>query len=244
MDDAQLAFHLAKSAGDLLLKIRHQSASSGISAKQMGDAGDAQANRLIMDALRQTRPEDGLLSEEEADNRARLNKSRVWIIDPLDGTREYSEGRDDWAVHVALCVDGVPAVAAVAMPMLQTVYESRSVAPLQAFDAARLRIVVSRSRPPAVAERVAKALSATLVPMGSAGAKAMAVLRGEADAYIHAGGQHEWDSAAPVGVALAAGLVCKRLDGSPLRYNQAVPSLPDFVICRTEIYERIVAAMA
>ncbi len=241
MNDGDLAWYLAHSAGELLLKIRQQSASSG---SALGSKGDREANLLIMDALRAQRPEDGLLSEEEADNPARLAKSRVWIIDPLDGTREYGEGRDDWAVHIALCVDGVPSVAAVAVPMLQAVYESRTVSPPPAPDLKKpLRIVVSRSRPPAQAERVAKALDAQLMPMGSAGAKAMAVVRGDADAYIHAGGQHEWDSAAPVGVALAAGLVCKRLDGSALRYNQAVPSLPDFVICRSACYERIAAAL-
>jgi len=204
-----------------------------VSGKALGAAGDATANQFLIAAVRAQRPEDGLLSEESKDTDERLGKSRVWIIDPVDGTREYGEARADWAVHVGLAVDGAPVLGAVALPDADVVY--RSDAPVAVPPApARLRMVVSRSRPAPEALRVAEALGAELVPMGSAGAKAMAVIRGEADIYLHSGGQYEWDSCAPAAVALAHGLHASRIDGSPLRYNQADTYLPDLLICRRE----------
>jgi 3'(2'), 5'-bisphosphate nucleotidase len=188
-----------------------------------------------------------VLSEESADDHARLAHDRVWIIDPLDGTREYSEGRADWAVHVALCIGGAPtAASAVTIPARGELY-APDVEPTPGpppHSGGRLRIAVSRSRPPALAERVAVELDAELVPLGSAGYKAIAVLTGEVDAYLHGGGQYEWDSAAPVGVALAAGLHASRIDGSPLRYNQPDPLLPDLLICRAELAKPLLGAIA
>jgi len=228
--DAELAADLADEAGRRLLALR---ASGQFEGKALGKEGDAAANAYLCEALRSARPDDGLLSEESKDTEHRLGKSRVWIIDPVDGTREYGEARTDWAVHVALAVDGEAAVGAVSLPGLGLVLRSDRPAPLPPAPQT-LRMVVSRTRPAREALAVADALGAQLVPMGSAGAKAMAILRGEADIYLHSGGQYEWDSCAPVAVALAHGLHCSRIDGSPLRYNQPDVYLPDLLICRPE----------
>ncbi|WP_420823815.1 3'(2'),5'-bisphosphate nucleotidase CysQ [Tsuneonella suprasediminis] len=232
MSDGELAAHLADVAGRILLEIR---ASGVFSGRALGNAGDATANQFLVHALRDARPEDGLLSEEEKDNHERLSSRRVWIVDPVDGTREYGEARSDWAVHVALAIDGVATVGAVALPGLDggTVCRSdkpQSMGPVHS----KPRMVVSRTRPASEAVAVAEKLGAELIPMGSAGAKAMAVVRGEADIYLHSGGQYEWDSCAPVAVAAAHGLHCSRLDGSPLLYNQRDTYMPDLLICRQE----------
>ena len=240
MTDADLAAHLAEVAGRLLLEVR---ASGLLSLKALGKAGDQTANQFLIHAIRERRPEDGLLSEEEKDNFERLAHARVWIIDPVDGTREYGEARTDWAVHVALAVDGVPAIGAVGLPGLGVVLRSDRPAPLAPM-AATPRMVVSRSRPANEALSVARAIGAELVPMGSAGAKAMAVVRGEAEIYLHTGGQYEWDSCAPVAVAAAHGLHTSRVDGSPLLYNQPETYMPDLLICRKEWAERVLAQMA
>lgn len=239
-DDAELAARLAYAAGRILIDVRQAGLLSG---KVLGRTGDETANRFLMDALRQQRPDDGVLSEESKDTPDRLGKSRVWIIDPLDGTREYGENRDDWAVHVALAIDGVARIGAVALPGLGEVLRTdvpRALPP----EGQPLRMVVSRSRPPRHALEVAKAIGAELVEMGSAGAKAMAVIRGEADIYLHSGGQYEWDSAAPVAVAAAHGLHCSRIDGSPMVYNRPDVSLPDLLICRKDHATDILARVA
>lgn len=235
MTDADLAAHLAEVAGRILLEVRGSGVFSG---KALGKAGDQTANQFLVHALREQRPGDGLLSEEEKDNFERLAHSRVWIVDPVDGTREYGEERTDWAVHVALAVDGVPVHGAVALPGLGAVLRSDRPAPLPPANSP-LHMVVSRTRPAAEAVAVAEALGAELVPMGSAGAKAMAVVRGEADIYLHTGGQFEWDSCAPVAVALAHGLHCSRTDGSPLVYNQSDTYMPDLLICRADLAEQV-----
>jgi 3'(2'), 5'-bisphosphate nucleotidase len=230
MNDADLAAHLAGTAGQLLLQVR---ASGLFSPKALGKAGDATANQFLVHAIREMRPEDGVLSEEMKCDGARLAQRRVWIIDPVDGTREYGEARTDWAVHVALAVDGVATVGAVALPGAELVLRSDRPAPLPPAGTP-LRMVVSRTRPAKEALAIADRLGAELVPMGSAGAKAMAIIRGEADLYLHSGGQYEWDSAAPVAVAQAHGLDCTRIDGSALRYNNEDVYLPDLLIGRRE----------
>jgi 3'(2'), 5'-bisphosphate nucleotidase len=229
-DDTELAAYLAKAAGALVLEMRE---TSGLVAKELGNAGDRTANQFLIRTLAEQRPDDGLLSEESKDTDARLSKSRVWIIDPVDGTREYSEGRSDWAVHVALAVDGAPVIGAVALPALDLVLRTDQPAIIPPAPE-KLRMVVSRTRPAPEAVAVAEALGAELIPMGSAGAKAMAVVRGEADIYLHTGGQYEWDSCAPVAVAAAYGLHVSRVDGSPLVYNQRDVYMPDLLICRKE----------
>ena len=235
MNDSELAAHLADVAGRLLLEVR---ASGLLSLKALGKAGDQTANQFLCHALREQRPDDGLLSEEEKDNSERLSKSRVWIIDPVDGTREYGEERTDWAVHVALAVDGVPTIGAVALPGLGIVLRTDRPQPLPPA-ASKPRMLVSRTRPAAEAVAVANKIGADLVPMGSAGAKAMAVVRGEAEIYLHTGGQYEWDSCAPAAVAAAYGLHISRVDGSPLVYNQADVYMPDLLICRPEWAEPV-----
>ncbi len=230
MDDIKLAHNLAKQAGILLQEIR---ASGNYEGKALGNAGDAKANDYLMAELNRLRPDDGILSEETKDTPARLNKSRVWIIDPVDGTREYSEGRDDWAVHVALSVDGAPTMGAVALPDLGLTLTSGDSIKTPKV-AAPLRLVVSRSRPAKEAVAIAEKLDAELIPMGSAGAKAMALVRGVADIYVHSGGQYEWDNCAPAAVAMAVGFHCSRIDGSPLQYNQKDTYLPDLLFCHRE----------
>ncbi|MDF0545050.1 3'(2'),5'-bisphosphate nucleotidase CysQ [Sphingobium sp. H39-3-25] len=241
MKDADLAAHLADVAGRILKDVR---ASSLFSPKALGKAGDQTANQFLCHALREQRPDDGLLSEEEKDNPERLAKGRVWIIDPVDGTREYGEERADWAVHVALAIDGVPAIGAVALPGLDdgVILRTDQPRPLPAAPA-RLRMVVSRTRPAAEAVAVADALDAELVPMGSAGAKAMAIILGQADIYLHSGGQYEWDSCAPAAVAIAHGLHASRIDGSPLIYNQGDVYMPDLLICRKEHAQAVIDAL-
>ena len=241
MTDADLAAHLAETAGRLLLEVR---ASGLFSAKALGKAGDQTANQFLVHALREQRAEDGLLSEEMACDGARLQHSRVWIVDPVDGTREYGEERADWAVHVGLAINGVPTIGAVALPghedgiVLRT-DQPRAIPPAPE----KLRMVVSRTRPAPQAVAVAEALGAELVPMGSAGAKAMAVILGQADIYLHAGGQYEWDSCAPAAVALAHGLHASRIDGSPLIYNQEDTYMPDLLICRHEHADSVLGAL-
>lgn len=240
MTDAELARHIAETAGGLLLTMQRSGLFEG---KALGKAGDRVANAFIMEALKSQRPDDAVLSEEEAADPARLKASRVWIVDPLDGTREYGEARSDWAVHIALAVDGVAEIGAVALPGVPlTLTTTPAPAPLPPANG-RLRMLVSRTRPAAEAVMVAEKLDAELVPMGSAGAKAMAVVRGEADIYLHSGGQYEWDSCAPVAVARAAGLHTSRIDGSPLVYNRENPYLPDLLICRKEDAARVFEAL-
>ena len=228
--DEQLAQRLATAAGAILLALR----AEGLEGKALGQAGDEAANAMLCREIRAARPDDALLSEEEKDNVARCARSRAWIVDPLDGTREYGEGRSDWAVHVALAIDGVAAVGAVALPGLGVTLTSASPPPLAPPNEPP-KMLVSRTRPAAEAVFVAEKLGAELLAMGSAGAKAMAVVRGEADIYLHTGGQYEWDNCAPVAVAAAAGLHVSRADGSPLRYNNADTYLPDLLICRKEL---------
>jgi 3'(2'), 5'-bisphosphate nucleotidase len=241
--DADLAVALARAAGQRLLELRaHLADRPRDEVKQRGDQA---AQQLLAAGLADARPGDAVLSEEAADGPARLDAARVWIIDPLDGTREYSEGRSDWAVHVALWEGGALVCGAVALPALDTVLASDPAPVVPARDpGAPLRMAVSRSRPPAIATGVAGALGADLVAMGSAGFKVAAVVRGEADLYVHGGGQYEWDSAAPVAVARAAGLHASRLDGSPLHYNQPDPFLPDLVVCRPEVADRVLSAIS
>jgi 3'(2'), 5'-bisphosphate nucleotidase len=222
------------------LSIRRQ----GLRGPALGRQGDVAAHDFLTASIRSAYPDDSILSEEAIDDPRRLSSRRVWIIDPLDGTREYAEGRADWAVHVALSVDGVPGACAVALPALDRVMSTAHIPLLPDRDPGQLRIAVSRTRPPAIAELVAERLGAELVPMGSAGFKAMAVLTGAVDAYVHAGGQYEWDSAAPVGVALAHGLHASRIDGSTLVYNRPDPLLPDLLICRPELAGELLAALA
>jgi 3'(2'), 5'-bisphosphate nucleotidase len=238
--DHDLAFRLAEEAGHALLELR--SAPVADDPKALGKAGDAASHQVLVRALAQARPDDAVLSEEADDDQARLTARRVWIIDPLDGTREYTEsGRADWAVHVALVADGDLIAGAVALPAQRVTLTTGTAPALKPPTPGIIRMLVSRTRPPPVALGVARELNAELVPMGSAGAKAMAVVLGAGDVYLHAGGQYEWDSAAPVAVASAAGLHVSRLDGSPLQYNQPNPWLPDLLICRPELAVQVIA---
>jgi 3'(2'), 5'-bisphosphate nucleotidase len=237
-DDHALAAWLAEVAGRRLLEVRGE----GLTGRDLKDAGDLAAHELLMTLLAEHRPGDAVLSEEGKDDKVRLQRDRVWIVDPLDGTREFSEPpRDDWAVHVALWQDGDLAAGAVAQPALGETFSTAVPPVVRERSTSRPRLAVSRSRPPAFTDGLAEALDAELVPMGSAGAKVISVVRDITDAYVHAGGQYEWDSAAPVAVARAAGLHTSRIDGSPLRYNQDDVYLPDLVVCRTELAEQILA---
>lgn len=243
-DDAALAVSLANQAGEVLRSLQREALSAGRDGKWLKDEGDRRSQSFLSSELTKSRPNDEVLSEEATDDSARLHAERVWIIDPLDGTREFSEGREDWAVHVALWSQGNLVAGAVALPGLGMVLDSTSAAlPLPVLSDRVPRIAVSRSRPPEMVNVIAEMLGAELVPMGSAGYKVSAVARGEVDAYVHAGGQYEWDSAAPVAVALDWGLHASRIDGSPLLYNRADPYLPDLLVCRQDLAEPLLAAI-
>jgi len=235
-DDHQVAAWAATEAGHLLLQVRQQ----GLEGRELKDAGDQAAHELLMKLLGEVRPNDVVLSEEGKDDRRRLQSDRVWIVDPLDGTREFSEPpRDDWAVHVALWEKGDLVAGAVALPGLDVTYDTGQPPVVPPSTSDRPRIVASRTRPPAFVKALVEHLDGELVPMGSAGAKVMSVVRDVSDAYVHAGGQYEWDSAAPVAVARAAGLYTSRIDGSPLVYNQTDSTLPDLIVCRPEYADAV-----
>lgn len=243
-DDHRLAADLATQVGVELTTLRQRLVEGGITHYELKDAGDAVAHQLIINVLADQRPDDAVLSEEGADERARLSAARTWIVDPLDGTREFAEPpRTDWAVHIALVVNGDPVAGAVSLPAQQITLSTHtpSVLPDPSPDAPR--VIVSRTRRPPAAQMLARKLDATYLEMGSAGAKAMAVVQGHADIYAHSGGQYEWDNCAPVAVALAAGLHCSRLDGSPMLYNNPDPYLPDLLICRPEWAEQCLAIL-
>ncbi|HEX5088994.1 MAG TPA: 3'(2'),5'-bisphosphate nucleotidase CysQ [Nocardioides sp.] len=247
-DDHVLAGWLAETAGRRLLGVREE----GLEGRALKDAGDRAAHELLMELLGEHRPGDAVLSEEGKDDKVRLSSARVWIVDPLDGTREFSEPpRDDWAVHVALWEaaagpdgEGDLVAGAVAQPALGRTFTTAAPAVVPPRTAQKPRIAVSRSRPPEWIGPLVEALDGELVAMGSAGAKVISVVRDVTDAYVHAGGQYEWDSAAPVAVARAAGLFTSRVDGSPLRYNQDDVYLPDLVVCRPELADAILAHLA
>ena len=242
--DAALAADLAQDAGKLLLALRDE---VGFDYPwSLGDDGDRRANTLLMRRLRDERPDDAVLSEEAHDNVSRrMAADRVWIIDPVDGTREYSlPPHEDWAVHIALWHRGNGLTdAAVALPARGEVYRTDTVTPPAPRGDGPIRVTASATRPPAVLWTIREHLDIELVRIGSAGAKAMAVVRGDVDAYIHAGGQWEWDSAAPAAVVRAAGMHASRLDGSPLIYNRRDPYLPDLLMCRTELTDVLLAAI-
>lgn len=248
LDDHALAAWLATQAGELLLEVR----TRGLEGRELKDTGDRESHEWLMEALAAARPHDRILSEEGKDDRRRLESSRVWIIDPVDGTREFSEPpRDDWAVHVALwqrsgdgASTGDLVAGAVALPAVGTTFHTGEPATVPARTGERPRIAVSRSRPPAFVTALAEEIGGDLVPMGSAGAKVISVVRDVTDAYVHAGGQYEWDSAAPVAVARAAGLFTSRIDGSELSYNQDDVLLPDLLVCRPELADQILDFVA
>ncbi|WP_028472868.1 3'(2'),5'-bisphosphate nucleotidase CysQ [Nocardioides alkalitolerans] len=251
-DDHALAAALATLAGERLVDVRTTGVAESWEPSELKDTGDRVAHELLVALLAEHRPGDAVLSEEGSDDKVRLGSDRVWIVDPLDGTREFGEPpRDDWAVHVALWERGAGdgsqvgdlTAGAVAQAALGRTFSTAHPSVVPPRTAPRPRVVVSRSRPPAVVEPVVAALGADLVPMGSAGAKVMALVRDVADVYVHAGGQYEWDSAAPVAVARAAGLVTCRLDGSPLLYNQDDVYLPDLLVCRPELADAVLAAL-
>ena len=241
MTDAELARSVALEAAALL---RGLCATGQCADADLGKRGDTEANALILDRLRTARPDDFILSEEAADDLARCAARRVWIVDPLDGTREFGERRADWAVHIALAIDGVPVVGAVALPATGQIFVTsdapRPLPPLPAVP----RLLVSRTRAHPLVRAVAAALGAELIPMGSAGAKAMAVVAGQAEIYLHAGGQYEWDNCAPVAVALAAGFHASRIDGSRIVYNCRDTLVPDLLICRPDCAESVLAVVA
>src|SRR6476661_3171875 len=241
LDDHAFAVWAAERAGTVLLDVRAGAEADGLEGKALKDAGDAAAQAELDRVLTLHRPDDSVLSEEAAEDKARLTARRVWIIDPLDGTREFSEPpRDDWAVHVALWEDGELTAGAVAQPALGETFNTGHPPVVPARTSSRPRIAVSRTRPPAFVEALATELDAVLVPMGSAGVKVLSVARDVTDAYVHAGGQYEWDSAAPVAVAAAAGLFTSRVDGTPLLYNQEDVYLPDLNVCLPDLTERMV----
>ncbi len=243
--DGHAAVEIATGAGRLLLDHREKLVLVDADPAEVRRAADRLSHEFIVGALAHRFPGDSVLSEEGADDLARIGAERVWIVDPLDGTREFGElGRADWAVHVALVERGRLTVGAAAMPALGVTYSTSDTPTPSAPTGGAPRVVVSRTRRPEPVMAMADALGAELVEMGSAGAKAMAVVRGDVDVYAHAGGQYEWDSAAPAAVARAAGLHVSRIDGSELVYNRENPWLPDLLICRPELAGTVLEVLA
>ena len=242
--DQQLASRVATEAGVMLVNLRDELVAEGIHYWDLKDEGDIAGHRYIMSALTVARPDDVILSEEAADNRKRLNAERVWIIDPIDGTNEFAEHpRHDWAIHIALWESGELTAASVALPTLGITFDASPAAVVPPSTREKPLLVTSRSRNPYCAVMVANALGCDVARLGSAGAKAMAIVMGEADIYVHDGGMYQWDSAAPAAVAKAAGLHVSRIDGSPLKYNQESLWLPDFLVCRIELAEPALKAL-
>ena len=242
--DQQLASRVATEAGAMLVELRDDLVAEGIHYWDLKDEGDVAGHRYIMSALTAARPDDVILSEEAADNRKRLSAERVWIIDPIDGTNEFAEHpRHDWAIHIALWESGELTAASVALPTLGITFDASPAAVVPPSTRAKPLLVTSRSRNPYCAVMVANALGCDVARLGSAGAKAMAIVMGEADIYVHDGGMYQWDSAAPSAVAKAAGLHVSRIDGSPLEYNKESLWLPDFLVCRSELAEPALKAL-
>lgn len=243
LDDASLAAELARVAGERLVEHRIALVERGTTVWQLKDSGDLLAHHFLVDALSTLRPDDSVLSEEGTDDRRRLSADRVWIVDPLDGTQEYGEGRADWAVHVALWERGHLTEGAVSLPSIEKVFRTTPPTEVPPHSGGKPRLVTSRTRTPYSAVLVARHLDCEAYRLGSAGAKAMSILLGEADIYVHDGGMCQWDSAAPAAVALAAGLHASRIDGSPLVYNGPDAWLPDFFVCRPEYVEGVLDAL-
>ncbi len=244
LDDHHVAAQVAEATGDLLLALRRELSDRGAPSFLIEDEGDRRAHDLIVEALHALRPGDAVLSEEGRDHPYSMDADRAWIVDPLDGTREYGTvPRDDWAVHIAVVEGHHPVAGAVALPGVGLTLHTGTPPVVPEREGGPPRLVVSRSRPAPISYEIADELEGVLLPLGSAGAKAMAVVLGEADIYAHAGGQYEWDSCAPVAVAAAAGLHVSRIDGSPLRYNRPDPWLPDLLICRPEYAETVVSVV-
>ncbi|MGN0100527.1 MAG: 3'(2'),5'-bisphosphate nucleotidase CysQ [Dietzia sp.] len=239
LDDHDLAYHLATGIGDI---VRGTRAGGLLHGRSLARVANEVAQSWTDEVLAVHRPEDGTLSEGVADDLSRLDRSRVWIIDVIDGTKEFSTGRSDWSVHVALVEDGRPTVASVGLPDSGRVFRSDQVDHVDGPCSGTM--VISRNNPPGGVHRIAEELGLHVRPMGSAGAKMLSVLLGDADVYLHAGGQYEWDQAAPVAVAMASGLHASRPDGSPIRFNKADPHSPDILVCRPDLTERVLAATA
>jgi len=240
LSDADLATVLAQHVGALLVQHRQQLIDRGnVSVWQLKDSGDLLAHHFLMDAFRAVRPNDAVLSEEGHDDRKRVHADRVWIVDPLDGTNEYGEGRADWAVHIALWEKTALTAGAVSLPSIDTVFSTNPAPELPPKEGLKPRLVTSRNRAPYAAILVAENMDCDAFRLGSAGAKAMSIIMGEADIYVHDGGMHQWDTAAPAAVAQAAGLHVSRIDGSPLEYNDADTWLPDFIVCRPEYADEV-----
>lgn len=243
--DQQVATRIATEVGVMLVELRNELVREGIHYWDLKDEGDIAAHRFLLAELKHARPDDVVLSEEAIDDRTRLTADRVWIIDPIDGTNEFAEPpRHDWAVHVALWERGRLTAASVALPALGVTFDSDPAPVVPSVTRERPVLVTSRSRNPYSAVVVANAMGCDVGRLGSAGAKAMSVVMGEADIYVHDGGMYQWDSAAPAAVATAAGLHVSRIDGSALEYNQPSLWLPDLLICRPELAERALRALA
>lgn len=244
-DDHALSRRIADEAGALLLDLRERLLREGTNRWDLEASGDADAHRLIERRLAEERPGDMVLSEEGRDDKARLQAERVWIVDPLDGTNEFgTPPRPDWAVHVALVVDHVAVAGAVALPAMGVTLATDAPTDVPDREEGPIRVIASRWHPSAAAQVVARETGGQLLGLGSAGAKAMAVVMGHADVYAHSGGQYEWDNCAPVVVSEAAGFHVSRIDGTPLRYNNPSVYLPDFLICRPELADRCLAALS
>ena len=248
-DDHLLAANLAESAGRMLVDCRSGAAGQLLGGSSLAHEGDQRAHLHLLTRLQEARPDDAVLSEEGADDAQRLDSSRLWVIDPLDGSRDYGFGNDEWAVHVGLVEDGKIVAGAVALSALDLLFHTgEGEGPACAVDEnnpnRRPVIVTARSRVNAEGMLLAHELGADVFACGSAGVKAMLVVNGTADAYVHASPLYEWDVCAPAAVAQSAGLHVSDAAGDPLVFNQARPVVNSFLVCRPELVDDILSALS
>ena len=275
-NDAELARDVAQAAGQRLIALRRDfgpvDAADRDQIRALRDAADRASHEFILSRLNAERPDDAVLSEEGHDGLERDTAHRVWIVDPLDGTSEFGQGRADFAVHVALwqrddsAGPGTARLVAgcIDLPAQRVTYSS---ADSGAFASARadtdsdltvhrpgapVRVVVSRTRPPALAidpERLAAALEVAnieigavdVLRVGSVGAKVAELLGGRADLYLHDSGFYEWDVAAPLIVAEHYGLRACHLNGTTITFNHRPPWVKDLVVGKPELVAAVVA---
>lgn len=242
--DHELARTLASTAGEFLVDYQRDGLAADRWGEWLGADGDAAAHDVIIEQLHSARPDDAWLSEEGRDDpEERSMSERAWVIDPLDGSADFGRGTNEWAVHVALTERGSATAGAVAVPGLGRVFSTDEATAVGSRTDRAPVVVTGRARHWTDGQRVAGALSGELVVCGSAGVKAMLVVAGVADIYVHAGALYEWDVCAPAIVAQAHGLVAVAPDGAELRFNKSRPVVPGVVITHPDLLDATLAAL-
>lgn len=263
MNDSELSRDVAIEAGRLLLDLRATygdlDPADVDTANRLRKEADRASHLLIADRISAARPDDVILSEEGKDDPARLVADRVWIVDPLDGTFEFGQGRSDFAVHIVLWVrdalspTGARLVASTvelpAQGLTRTDIDTPDVSFALPTDRP-IRIVASRSRAPkwlpdavaVLADRMGREVE--VIDVGSVGAKVNEILCGRADAYVHDTGFYEWDVAAPYAVAHRYGLHASHVGGEPIRFNQDPPYVTSLLVSIPTLLDDLTSVFA